>query len=113
MAPPPKITRLQNISGPESGGTPVLIFGSGFLEPNSQVADVTFGGNGSRFTVDADDLVTSVSPPVPASTGEVPIQVTSADGTTTAGDSPTRPTWPTSSSSAPTGARRGAGRRSR
>ena len=77
---PPTVTQVQNDRGPDSGATPVLIFGSDFTNP--EVIQVTFGGRPSNFTVDADDLITAVSP---AGTGVVDIEVTNADGSVIAG----------------------------
>src|SRR3954454_12675350 len=78
--PPPSVTQVQNDSGPETGSTTVLIFGSDFTNPT--VTDVAFGNNPSNFTVDADDLITAVSP---AGSGTVDIVVTNADGIVVAG----------------------------
>lgn len=59
---PASFTAMTPTSGPETGGTPVTITGSGFRTPNA--TGVTFGGvPGTGFTVVDDQTIQVVAPP--------------------------------------------------
>ncbi|GAC1320267.1 MAG: hypothetical protein NVSMB2_16090 [Chloroflexota bacterium] len=69
------ITGLNPKEGPESGGTPVTITGTGF----TGAAQVLFGAFGTgSFTVDTDAQITALSP---AGTGTVDVFVATPSGT--------------------------------
>ncbi len=56
------ITSLSATSGPDTGGTTVIITGTGFLQMSGEAA-VTFGGKSARsYTVDSATQITAVSP---------------------------------------------------
>jgi RHS repeat-associated protein len=71
----PTVTGLDRIIGPASGGTAVVITGTGFLG----VSGVTFGGTAATiFTVDSQTQITATTPAHAAGTGVV--QVTAVGG---------------------------------
>ncbi len=73
--PVPSISGFAPTSGPEAGGTTVVITGSGF----SGATAVQFGGTAAAsFVVNSATQITAVSP---AGTGSVNISVTTANGT--------------------------------
>ncbi|MFF1571255.1 IPT/TIG domain-containing protein [Leifsonia sp. NPDC058292] len=60
LAAPPTITAVAPASGPETGGTPVTITGTGF----TGATGVTFGGDaGTAFTIVDDTTITVTTPP--------------------------------------------------
>jgi hypothetical protein len=66
----PTVTALQPSTGPEGGGTTVIITGTGFTGATA----VAFGAApATSFTVDLDTQITAVSPP---GTGTVDVRVT-------------------------------------
>lgn len=69
----PQISGISPASGPEVGGTTVIISGSSF----TGTTGVTIGGNAISYTVDNDGQITIV---VPAGTGSKPIVVTNTIG---------------------------------
>jgi large repetitive protein len=70
-----KITSIQPTSGPSSGGTKVVITGSGF----SSVSHVSFGGvSAGTISVDNDSQITAAAPA--HSGGKVDIEVTNSSG---------------------------------
>ncbi len=95
VPPPPTVTGLSPASGPTSGGTRVVIGGTGFLGTTS----LTFGDvRAPSFTVDS---TTEISATAPAeSTGTVTVEVTTPYGTsaTSSTDRYTYDTAPTVSS---------------
>ena len=69
------VTGLDPNQGPETGGTPVRITGTGFVG----TTQVLFGGFAvSGFTVDSDSQISAVSP---AGTGVVDVLVANPSGT--------------------------------
>ncbi|MFR9751632.1 IPT/TIG domain-containing protein [Nocardia sp. 004] len=73
----PALTSLNPISGPESGGNTVEIFGSGFTGPLT----VMFGATATTFTIVSDTQINAIAPP---GTGTVGVTVTSVEGTSNA-----------------------------
>ncbi|PWN00886.1 hypothetical protein DJ010_21410 [Nocardioides silvaticus] len=76
----PVITRVTPSAGPMSGGTEVVITGTGFTD----ATEVTFGdaGPAAAFTVDSATRITATSPAA-SDTGARNIRVTTADGVIT------------------------------
>jgi hypothetical protein len=72
----PVITGLNPSSGPITGGTVVVITGSGFTGATA----VTFGGVNAAFTVNSSTQITATSP-ARATAGTVHVRVTTAAGT--------------------------------
>src|SRR5450432_1751529 len=73
--PAPSITNFAPTSGPESGGTSVVITGTGF----SGATGVSFGGTAAAtYTVNSPTQITATTP---AGTGAVTVSVTTIDGT--------------------------------
>ncbi|GAA3220292.1 hypothetical protein GCM10010532_049870 [Dactylosporangium siamense] len=82
-SPAPVITLLTPNSGPEAGGTSVVITGTDFTGATGASA-VTFGGvNATSYTVDSATQITAVSPAGTA--GAVDVVVTTPDGSSAAG----------------------------
>ena len=78
--PVPRVTSLSVNQGPSSGGTSVVITGTGLTGATS----VSFGGTpAAGYTVTGDSSITAVSPMAPAGTGDV--TVTTIGGTATTG----------------------------
>ncbi|MFR9750895.1 IPT/TIG domain-containing protein [Nocardia sp. 004] len=75
----PVLTALNPISGPESGGNTVEIFGSGFT--GAGPLTVRFGATATTFTIVSDTQINAIAPP---GTGTVGVTVTSVDGTSNA-----------------------------
>ncbi len=76
---PPAVTGVSPSSGPEAGGTSVVITGSNFISSNTQVF---FGATpASNVTVVSDTTITADSP---AGTGTVDVIVTTSIGSSTA-----------------------------
>ncbi|MFR9750648.1 IPT/TIG domain-containing protein [Nocardia sp. 004] len=75
----PVLTSLNPISGPESGGNTVEIFGSGFT--GAGPLTVRFGATATTFTIVSDTQINAIAPP---GTGTVGVTVTSVDGTSNA-----------------------------
>ena len=71
----PTITLLNPNTGPVSGGTSVVIIGSGF----TGAKDVKFGANAAEFTVDSDAQISATSP-ASTTTGPVAVAVTTPAG---------------------------------
>jgi len=71
----PKITSVEPQSGPVTGGTSVIIRGSGF----ASTTRVLFGAAGSDFTINSDTRITATSP---AGSGTVNVTVITPAGTT-------------------------------
>jgi len=71
----PSITSVSPAGGPQSGGTGVIIMGTGFVG----VGNVSFGLNPTQFTVLSATKISAVSPAGPA--GVVDVQVTTPGGT--------------------------------
>jgi cysteine-rich repeat protein len=79
FVPPPRVTSMSVASGPATGGTSVVVTGTGF----TGATEVAFGGTpAASFTVDGDTSITAVSPA--ASAGTVDVTVTTAGGTSAA-----------------------------
>jgi hypothetical protein len=74
---PPKITGITPTLGSTTGGTTVIIRGSGF----TGTTRVLFGSTASHFTVNSDVKITAVSP---AGSGTVHVTVITPVGTTAA-----------------------------
>ncbi len=73
--PAPTVDLLSVNSGPDTGGTSVVITGTGFAE----VSSVTFGGTeAAEFTVDSDTQITAKAPA--HAFGTVAVQVTAVGG---------------------------------
>jgi len=80
FTPTPRVTAISVTQGPASGGTSVVITGTGFTAASA----VGFGGvPASSFTITGDTSITAVAPAAPA--GPVDVTVTSAGGTDTTG----------------------------
>jgi hypothetical protein len=77
--PKPAITDISPDSGPEEGGTSVVITGTGFLDPSEVGFDVT---SAADVAVDSDSQITATSP---AGTGTVDVSVTTAGGASAPG----------------------------
>ncbi|MET8616075.1 MULTISPECIES: IPT/TIG domain-containing protein [Streptomyces] len=75
-AAPPTLTSVSPSQGPASGGTTIILTGTGL----SSATAVMFGATpATTFTVDAPTQITAVTP---AGSGPVPITVTTPGGTT-------------------------------
>jgi large repetitive protein len=75
--PPPVISGLTPTTGPEAGGTSVVITGTGF----TGATNVSFGGtSAATYTVNSPTQITATTP---AGTGDVTVSVTTANGTGT------------------------------
>jgi hypothetical protein len=75
---PPGVTGISPTSGPATGGTSVVITGTGFTSATAVYFD---GSATSTFTVNSDTQITAISP---AGTGTVDVTVTTAGGTSAA-----------------------------
>jgi len=65
----PVVAAVDPSGGPESGGSTVKIYGSGF-EAQGAATQVTFGGvPATKITVDSDSQITAVAPPYSATSG--------------------------------------------
>ena len=94
--PAPSISGLVPTSGPEAGGTSVVITGSAF----TGATDVSFGATpATSFTVDSPTQITAITP---AGTGVVSVSVTTAYGTAVAFGTFTYVPVPTITTLAPT-----------
>ncbi|MGN2638377.1 IPT/TIG domain-containing protein [Nocardia takedensis] len=71
----PTITSVLPVSGPTTGGTSVVITGTGFGGPTT----VRFGGTATTFTLDSPTRITAVAPG--GAVGTVQVTVTDAAGT--------------------------------
>jgi predicted secreted protein len=71
---PPVVTGISPSSGPESGGTPVHLVGSGF----SGATAVHFGEHLAEFVYESPESITAYAPP---GTGDVGVTVTTPGGT--------------------------------
>jgi hypothetical protein len=74
----PTVTGLSRTSGPIAGNTLVAILGTNF----SNAIGVTFGGSAANFTVDSATAISAFSAAHAA--GQVDVQVSNPDGTSTA-----------------------------
>jgi hypothetical protein len=73
----PTVTGVSPSSGPSSGGTAVMITGTGF----SSATEVDFGiGNSTGFTVNSDTSITATAPSSPAGAGPVDVTVIDPGG---------------------------------
>ena len=73
----PAVSAVSPASGPVTGGTVLIITGSGFTDATA----VTFGSTpASSFTVNSDTSITATAPPA-AGIGAVDVTVTTAGGT--------------------------------
>jgi Bacterial Ig-like domain (group 3)/IPT/TIG domain len=72
-AAPPVVTGISPSSGPEAGGTPVHLSGSGFKGATA----VHFGGSLAEFIYESPESITAFAPP---GTGNVGVAVTSPAG---------------------------------
>jgi len=80
FVPAPRVTGISANEGPTSGGTSIVITGTGFTGANG----VSFGGLGAAgFTITSGISITAVAPVAPS--GAVDVTVTSAGGTSTTG----------------------------
>jgi hypothetical protein len=75
----PSISSLIPTFGPSSGGTPVTVFGAGFL----QAKDVRFGGKPASITSVSDSEIRTVAPP---GEGDVTVTVRTPIGSSTSSD---------------------------
>ena len=80
LSSPVSVTDVSPASGTSTGGTSVIITGSGFTAPPAGTS-VSFGGAAAQFTIDSGTRITATSPP---GTGTVHITVTTPAGTSTA-----------------------------
>jgi hypothetical protein len=74
--PAPTVTGISTTAGPLTGGTSVIIRGTGF----TGVSQVLFGTTAASFTLNTDKQITTVSPKVTKS-GTVDVKVTTPGGT--------------------------------
>ncbi|MCE0539203.1 IPT/TIG domain-containing protein, partial [Kineosporia rhizophila] len=74
--PAPTVTSITPTSGPEAGGTSVIINGTGLTTASS----VRFDGSAASFVVDSDTRITATAP---AGSGLVNVTVTTVGGTAT------------------------------
>ena len=80
FTPTPRVTAISVTQGPATGGTSVVITGTGFTAATA----VSFGGvPAASFTIAGDTSITAVAPAAPA--GPVDVSVTSAGGTDVTG----------------------------
>src|SRR5665213_1722898 len=80
FTPTPRVTGISVTQGPATGGTSVVITGTGFTAATA----VSFGGvPAASFTITGDISITAVAPAAPA--GPVDVTVTSAGGTDVTG----------------------------
>ncbi|WP_022899088.1 IPT/TIG domain-containing protein [Humibacter albus] len=80
FVPPAAVTSLDPVTGPETGGTPVTVTGSGFTNATA----VTFDGvDGGSFVVVSDTQITVLTPP--HAVGDVDVVVDSPYGNGAAG----------------------------
>lgn len=80
FTPTPRVTGISVTQGPATGGTSVVITGTGFTAASA----VSFGGvPASSFTITGDTSIAAVAPAAPA--GPVDVTVTSAGGTDVTG----------------------------
>ncbi len=98
---PPTVTNVNPTSGPQAGGTPVTVTGTGFVSGSTSV---DFGSNpGTSVSVTNSTTLTVNSP---SGTGTVDVTVTTAGGTSATGASDkftyTAPTPPTVTNVNPT-----------
>ncbi len=78
--PTPRVTGISVQQGPASGGTSVVISGTGF----TGVTQVNFGGApAASYTINGDASITAVTPTTSA--GQIDVTVTSAGGTDATG----------------------------
>nr|WP_269330170.1 IPT/TIG domain-containing protein [Kineosporia babensis] len=78
----PTVSGLAPVNGPISGGTTVVITGTGFATASGAAA-VQFGGlNAASYTVNSDTQITAVTPAHAA--GAVGVTISTADGGTSA-----------------------------
>jgi alpha-tubulin suppressor-like RCC1 family protein len=78
--PPPAVTAVAPIEGPQAGGTTVSISGTEFNDASA----VKFGtAEAASFVVNSDSSITAVSPP---GSGTVDVTVTTPGGTSAAGE---------------------------
>lgn len=84
LAASPTVTSVSPNKGPLSGGTSVIISGSGFSTADPTGA-VKFGGTTAPYTVDSDSQITATSPA--HASGIVDVTVTNPDGTSTTSSS--------------------------
>jgi hypothetical protein len=76
FVPTPRVTAISANTGPSTGGTPVVITGTGF----TVATGVNFGGTpAASFVITGDTSITAVAPVAPP--GPVDVTVTSAGGT--------------------------------
>ena len=80
FTPAPRVTAISVTQGPATGGTSVVVTGTGFTAATA----VSFGGvPATSFTIAGDTSITAVAPAAPA--GPVDVSVTSAGGTDVTG----------------------------
>lgn len=80
----PTLTDVSPANGPDSGGTPVVLTGSGFLNPDDltpAVSEVRFDGTAATSVVVVSNTV--IQCVTPAGTGEVDVEVDNYVGTGT------------------------------
>lgn len=77
LAPAPTVTSISPTSGPEAGGTSVVITGTGFSGAAATGA-VKFGAATATYTINSNTQITATSP---AGTGTVDVRVTTSSGT--------------------------------
>ncbi|MAB79498.1 MAG: hypothetical protein CMJ89_09120 [Planctomycetes bacterium] len=63
LGPAPTISSIQPQKGPSSGGTPVTLLGTGFIDPRGTLPAVTFGGQAAtQVGVNSDTELTCLTP---------------------------------------------------
>jgi uncharacterized protein YhjY with autotransporter beta-barrel domain len=77
LPPAPTVTSISPNSGPEAGGTAIIITGTNL----GGATDVSFGGVTAAFVIDTSSQITAVAPA--GSAGAVDVSVTTPGGTVT------------------------------
>lgn len=81
----PTVTSLSPVRGPTSGGTAVVITGSGFTSADPTGA-VRFGAASATYVINSNTQITATSPASPAGTHDVTITTSGGTSATSASD---------------------------
>ncbi|WP_199229142.1 putative Ig domain-containing protein [Caulobacter endophyticus] len=105
----PTVTSVSPTAGPTSGGTSVIITGTGFTT-TSGASGVRFGAtNATGYTVDSDTQITATSPANSAGTYDITVTTIGGTSATSASDQFTYVNAPTVTSISPTAGPTGGG----
>ncbi len=97
----PTVTSVSPTAGPTSGGTTVIITGSGFSAANPTGA-VKFGATNASYTINSNTQITATSPANSAGTYDITVTTVGGTSATSAGDQFTYISAPTVTSVSPT-----------